>query len=297
MTKIIATHDGKFHADDVCAVSALALLIDGPIEVIRTRDPELIAKADFVVDVGGVFDEGKNRFDHHQEVGAGERENGIPYAAFGLVWKTYGEKLCGSKEVAKMIEKGIVQPVDAIDNGVDLVVSKFDDIKPFDLGCIVNAFRPTWKEGEENIDIAFAELVRFMKTLLAREIMRMRAKVEVETAVIKAYENTKDKRVIILDMPFSREDVVDVLYKYPEPLYFLRPVTTGDEWPVVCVRDNPQSFVNRKDLPREWAGKKGEEFAKICGVPDAIFCHRTLFMAVAGSKEGAIALTKRALEL
>ena len=297
MTKTIATHDGKFHADDVCAVAALALLIDGPIEVIRTRDNDKINNADFVVDVGREYNTKKRRFDHHQEEGAGVRENGIPYASFGLVWKAYGEKLCGSKAVAEMIEKEIVQSVDAVDNGVDLVISKFNDIKPFDLGGIVNAFRPTWKEGGENTDIAFAELVRFVKTLLAREIMRMRAKEEVKISVAKAYENSVDKRVIILDTPYSREDVVDALYKYPEPLYFLRPVTSGDEWPVVCVRDNPQSFVNRKDLPKNWAGKTGEEFAKISGVPDAIFCHRSLFMAVAGSKDGAVALAKRALDL
>ena len=34
----IATHDGKFHADDVFAVSALLLTVGDDAEVIRTRD-------------------------------------------------------------------------------------------------------------------------------------------------------------------------------------------------------------------------------------------------------------------
>ena len=38
-----------------------------------------------------------------------------------------------------------------------------------------------------------------------------------------------------------------------------------------------------------------EEFEKITGVEGAVFCHRTLFMAVAKSKEGAIKLAKLAL--
>lgn len=32
----------------------------------RTRDPAILDTCDIVVDVGGVYDEGKQRFDHHQ---------------------------------------------------------------------------------------------------------------------------------------------------------------------------------------------------------------------------------------
>ena len=64
----------------------------------RTRDEERITKADYVFDVGGIYDPSINRFDHHQPGGAGKRENDIPYAAFGLVWKTYGPILCENNE-------------------------------------------------------------------------------------------------------------------------------------------------------------------------------------------------------
>jgi len=37
----------------------------GP-EVKRTRDPAILDTCDVVVDVGGVYDESKQRFDHHQ---------------------------------------------------------------------------------------------------------------------------------------------------------------------------------------------------------------------------------------
>lgn len=33
---------------------------------IRTRDPAVLDTCDVVVDVGGVYDPAKNRFDHHQ---------------------------------------------------------------------------------------------------------------------------------------------------------------------------------------------------------------------------------------
>jgi uncharacterized UPF0160 family protein len=293
MTKIIATHHGKFHADDVCAVSALALLIDGPIEVIRTRDTELLAKADFVVDVGGVFDEKKNCFDHHQEEGAGERENGIPYAAFGLVWKTYGEKLCGSLEVAKIIDKDMVSYIDATDNGFGVFFTKFENINVYGFDSLVNAFVSTWKEEDRDLDVAFAELVRFTKALLAREIMRVRAKVEAKDFVEKAYENAEDKRIIVLDGQYP---ACDFLSRHPEPLYFIRPRIIDNKWSLETVRDDSRSFVNRKDLPKAWSAKKDAEFAEISGVPDAVFCHKNLFLAVANSKDGAIALAKKAIE-
>src|ERR1035437_8037366 len=93
--KILVTHNGIFHADDIFATATLSLLLDGHIKVTRTRDENLIKSADYVYDVGGIYDPALNRFDHHQVGGAGKRDNGIPYAAFGLVWMQYGETVCG----------------------------------------------------------------------------------------------------------------------------------------------------------------------------------------------------------
>lgn len=293
MSKIIVTHDGKFHADDVCAVAVLSLALDEPIEIVRTRDPELIAKADFVVDIGGKYEPENNLFDHHQEGGAGIRENGIPYAAFGLVWKTYGEKLCGSKAVADLIDQDMISPLDATDNGVDIDTPKFPDISAYGIDSAINAFVSTWKEVDRNMDTVFSELVGFIKALIAREIMRERAKEEAEIFVEKAYQEATDKKIIVLDGPYP---VRNVLMNYPEPLFFIRPRPNDGKWSIETVRSDPRSFVNRKDLPKAWSGKRDSELAQVSGVPDAVFCHRNLFLAVANSKEGAIALAKKALE-
>ena len=53
--------------------------------------------------------------------------------------------------------------------------------------------------------------------------------------------------------------------------------------------------MNRRDLPEGWAGLRDKELARVTGVSDAVFAHRNRFMAVAKSKEGAIALAKLAL--
>jgi uncharacterized UPF0160 family protein len=65
---------------------------------------------------------------------------------------------------------------------------------------------------------------------------------------------------------------------------------------VRAVRDDPKTFINRKNFPKLWAGLRDEELQNVTGVKDAVFCHRGLFLAVANSKEGAIKLAQIAVE-
>lgn len=75
------THGGRFHADDVFS-AALLKLLNPSVQIIRVFDvPENFD--------GLVFDIGWGRFDHHQK-NAPVRPNGVPYAAFGLLWKEFG---------------------------------------------------------------------------------------------------------------------------------------------------------------------------------------------------------------
>ena len=288
--KKLVTHNATFHTDDIFATATLSILLDGNIEVIRTRDESIIANADYVYDVGGIYDPSKNRFDHHQKGGAGVRPNGVPYAAFGLVWKAYGEKVCGSATVAERIDEGLVQAIDAQDNGIDTYETK-GAVGPYLIQSMFNAFRPSWKE-EEEYDKPFLEIVEFAKKFLLRKIKRVRDDLEAESYVKKDYENAKDKRLIILDgsYPWS-----DILMEYPEPLYVV--VLRGNAWRVCCVRKEENSFENRKSLPEAWAGLRDLEMAKASGVPDATFCHNGRFLAVAKSKEGALALANKALSM
>lgn len=288
--KILVTHNGVFHADDIFSAAALSILLNGDIKVIRTRDPKIISEADFVFDVGGEYDPDRNRFDHHQPGGAGARtdKSKIPYAAFGLVWKTYGEKICGGKEIAEKIESHLVQAVDANDNGINLCELK-GEVVPYFLQDIIFMFRPSFKE-EPDYDTPFLELVAFAKKILQREIIKTRDAFSAESVVKEAYNNATDKRIITLDGCYPWEET---LGKYPEPLYVVYPKT--DIWRVKCVPKEMYSFENRKPLPEVWAGKRDQELTQITGVPDATFCHNGRFMCVSKSKDGALALAQKAL--
>ncbi len=293
--KKIVTHSGNFHTDEVFACAVLSILHDGAVEIVRSRDGAVWATGDYVVDVGGVYDAEKGRFDHHQEGGAGVRENGIPYSSLGLVWKEFGEKLSCGKVEASRIDKKMVQPIDAADCGIDSFTLTDRNISPYLTHHIVASFRPTWKEDEQGTrtyDQGFKQALDIAVEVIKREIIIARDYEEGARHAAIAYEKAEDKRIIIVNGSYPWEEV---LSKHPEPLFVARPDKSDGQWKVSAVRSNNESFLSRKDFPKAWAGKTGAEFAQISGVPDALFCHNKLFIVVAGSKDGALKLAQIAL--
>jgi len=285
--KILVTHNGTFHADDLFAAASLSILNKGNIKIIRTRDPKIISTGDYVFDVGGQHD-GVHFFDHHQKGGGGVRENGIPYSSFGLIWKKYGEQICGNKEVADKIDKKLVQAIDANDNGINLFTTT-GEVSPYQIQDIFYNFRPSWKE-KQDYDASFMNLLPFVVEILKREILISKNNLEAEEIVRQAYEKADDKRVIIFDDNYPWFETIN---KYPEPLYVI--TRRGENWRAEAVRKEKNNFENRKSFPATWAGKRDAEIAELTGVPDAIFCHNGCFLVVAKSKEGIIALVQMAL--
>ncbi len=291
---VIATHDGMFHSDDVFAVAILLLALDSaPVitHIVRTRDEDVIRKADFVADVGGVYDAEKNRFDHHQVGGAGKRGNGVPFAAFGLVWKKFGKEVSGNEEIAGSIDVSLVSAIDSHDSGVDIFTKIFPEISPYLVQDVIQNYRPTWQEPLESVDEKFLEAVAFAKKTLERQIITARATIAAKDLVEKAYLNAPDKRIVSLDGFYPSEKTLSA---FSEPLFSVSPRPDG-LWNVRAIRSDSSTFKNRKDLPENWAGKRDAELAEITGVSDAVFCHNGRFMAVAKSKEGAIKLAELAL--
>jgi uncharacterized UPF0160 family protein len=299
MTKktCIVTHDSGFHADDVFGVAALTVLLgEENIEVRRSRDPEVIAQGEYVLDVGMVYDPATNHFDHHQEGGAGQRENGIPYASFGLIWKHFGERIAGSKEVADAIDRCLVQPIDAHDNGVDFFTLAFEGVSPYTIGQFLGALGPAWGESATH-DAAFREAVLVARRVIDREIVHAQKDQEAIRMIDAAYA-AADKKIVIIDSTpaVPRTLIQKRLSKYPESLYAIRNHEESGTWQVVTVLEDPDSFKSRRPLPLAWAGKRDHELASLTGVSDAYFCHNARFMCLARSKEGALKLAQLALE-
>ncbi len=254
----IVTHNGNFHADDVFAVAVLKL-IHPEAEVVRTRDPEIIQSADIVVDVGGVYDPEKGRFDHHQEGGGGVRLNGIPYASFGLVWKEYGEKLSGSKEAAHLLEEKLVMPIDGPDNGVSISNSLFDRVSEYDISDFLQSYQDYSNNDESYFYQTFIMVVEIAARLLEREIVKANNKIEAITKVNEALERSEDGHIVVLEetLPWK-----SVLIPVPEVLFVVGPRPDG-RWGVMAVPRSFDGFELKKSLPEAWGSKTDQELADI----------------------------------
>lgn len=295
--KICVTHDGSFHADDLFATATLSILNNGNIKIIRTRNPDIIKKGDYVYDVGGEDIIEKDLFDHHQKGGAGSRPNGVPYASFGLVWKKYGEKICGSLEVANMIDEKIVQPIDAIDNGIDFTKPLYGGSVPCGPDTIFMNNIPTWKEVDKDINEIFEKQSKKVVEFLLREIEVTKTDIEAINIMMDAYNKAVDKRIIILENDFPRYLYQNTFSKVPEPLYLVFPSGHSTMWKVEAISKSPDSMENRKPFPETWRGylEGDQRLKEITGISDIVFCHKSGFLSVALSKESAIKLAEKAL--
>lgn len=288
MTDItIATHNGNFHADDVFSIAALKNIFS-TFNLVRTRDLEVIGKADVVIDVGGIYDPETGRFDHHQRGGAGERENGIPYSSFGLVWKKYGLEICGgNQDVANSVDSSLVSTIDAIDCGHVEGVSK-----GISLSQTISMFNPTWEE-ESHYDVCFDEAVAFASRVLTRFIASASGGINAKSIVAKAIEQAEDPRVIVLEQYTPWKRTVHALSE--DALFMVYPSDSG-QWRIQTVPVEPGSFENRKSLPKAWAGLSDKALQDVTQLDDAMFCHNGLFIGGAASFESTMKMAAMALE-
>ena len=98
--KIIGTHSGTFHSDEV--LSTLLLKYYPGFEksiIFRTRNIDILKKCDIVVDVGNIIDPKTFRFDHHMKDFSeifdekDDEINKIKLSSAGLVWKYLGKEI------------------------------------------------------------------------------------------------------------------------------------------------------------------------------------------------------------
>ena len=288
----IVTHSGHFHTDEIFAVATLLLVLgESGTTIVRSREQDIINRADYAVDVGGVYDPLKKRFDHHQEGGAGMRINSIPYASFGLLWKEYGQSLTASQEVTEKIDQILVQPIDAIDNGIDFIETKVPNLYPYEIGSFFESLYPSWKETNVNVDDIFMQAVSYSKIILRREILKSKDFFEARDIVLDFYNKAGDKRIIVFDKYYPSDEF---LKEFPEPVFTVFPRSDG-KWGINTIREDSGSFKNRKSLPESWAGKRDEEFEKLTGVEGAVFCHLGRFIAIANTKEAILKLAETAV--
>ena len=291
----MAVHNGVFHADEVFGV-ALMETIEPDLQVIRTRDEAVIAECDIVADVGG------GKYDHHQADKV-LREDGIPYCAFGLLWRDYGKQftkiICPSlnevesEEVAYKVSMDFITQIDASDNGVTLNTYESPVTT---LSQIISSYMPLQSENKD-VDRAFFEAVAFAKRLLQR-VVRQYGEYYDNLRYMKEALNTQDVKnthILILEGAVKWKDILLELDKGEDVLFVVFEDLTGS-WRVQTVPKEENSFDARKDLPKPWASLRSEELSALTGVEGCIFCHPNLFIAGNETKEGVLAMAHLAVQ-
>lgn len=300
ITRLI-THDGMFHADEVLATVVLRTIFD-QAELIRTRDPQILGTAgeeSVLYDVGGAYDPDRNRFDHHQP-GAPTRRDGSPYSAFGLVWDRYGAEyleLIGVDAdlipgVQEGVDRSIVIGIDLLDNGA-LDPSSLGPAAGLTLPSLLMDLNPPYDAPDGAERAWFDVALRLAGDVLISRAKGLESALRARREVLDAIERSGASPVLELPRgaPFRaaiEEAGADHI------LLVVHPRKT--DWVVSTVSVEEGSYTRRLDLPEGWAGLEGAALAARSGVPDAVFCHRSRFMAVAGTREGALRMAELALE-
>ena len=150
------THGGIFHSDDVFSAALLKILFGDDFKIVRTLKVDEYTNREDVI----VFDIGLGKFDHHQP-DSEVREDGTPYAAFGLLWREFGEMLVSD---VNAIDELICRPVDIQDNGGDRNL----------MSQMISTFVPAW-DSSETMDDAFERAVDVAKLLLKQAIEKQQA--------------------------------------------------------------------------------------------------------------------------
>lgn len=308
MKKIdILTHSGIFHADDIFATATVKLYFKNKdkkikLNIKRSVKKEDIDKADIVYDVGMTYNPKKLRFDHHQNDEKLVRENGIPYAAFGLVFKHFGPELISLisknknkifiKDCYEIVEKRLIQHVDGMDNGKLTYKQNFQGV---DIATIDNYFqmcKSTIKSGSpRDIDKKFFELVKFAEVFLENIILYAIDAGKDKELATKAYKKAKDKMVIICDKFYNYN-----FNKFSEPLLVIYPDLRGN-WSAKVVEKGDELYDARFYFPEVWRGLVDEELEKVTDIEGSMFCHKTGFLAVNKTKEGILEMIYRAFKI
>ena len=288
----VITHGGVFHADEVLGTVILSKLI-GDLKVCRTPRviPEEVSEYAIIYDIGG------GKYDHHQKGGNGSRENGVPYSSVGLLWRDFGPELVKNtpnpKLVWKIIDRDLIEGVDAIDNGK---MPKADyPAQSMSFSQIISGFNPNWNS-DEPADTAFLKAVNFATTVFDNLFAKAVSQAKAQGIVENAISESKGSILVLKQfVPWQEFVLTSENPKAESILFVVYPSLRGGfNWQ--CVPDGLGSFGQRKSVPEEWRGLSSKELSKITGVSDATFCHPAGFIGAADSLAGVMAMVKKAIE-
>ncbi|KAM5179439.1 MYG1 exonuclease [Mantella aurantiaca] len=323
MAPKLGTHNGTFHCDEALACYLLRTLEPyRDAEIIRTRDPLLLAQCDVVVDVGGEYDPSRNRYDHHQRSFCETMNSLYPdkpwvtkLSSAGLVYAHFGTQilatLLDTEEDDPIIPvlydkmyENFVEEIDAIDNGI----SQFDGEQRYNVTTTLSSrvahLNPRWNEPDQDTEVGFRKAMELAGTEFVSRLdfyhrSWLPARALVEQAIRERLQVENSGEVVILAQggcPWKEHlfQVEKELSLEKQIKYVIYPDQSG-KWRVQCVPTGPNTFQNRLSLPEDWRGLRADDLSSVSGIPGCIFVHATGFIGGNETQGGALEMARKAL--
>lgn len=290
--KTVITHNGLFHADETFGTAFLSLLLGSEVRVVRTRNPAQIEQAYVALDVGGVYDNAKLRYDHHQRDFLDVHEGtSIKLAACGLIWRHFGTCLITKlhpeldieqvKSLWQSVDETICRPVDLQDNGQGIFKIEGAEAQALTVSMMVAAFN------QQDIyspaqDEAFMRIVKILKEYILNFLRAGANKLQLLKEAEEAVEQQKGNRVLVLDkfLPY-REAVLKANSEGAQFDLVTYPAKGQWNLQTIPVDDTPENFYSQRvSLPQRLWGLTGPDASKeSLGGSALVFCHKTGFLA------------------
>jgi uncharacterized UPF0160 family protein len=270
------THNGTFHADEVtaCALLVVAGRIDRN-RVVRSRDPQKLARCEYVADVGGVYEPLSRLFDHHQADYQGEM------ASAGMILDYLVVEGVFSAKLAAHLRAAFIWGVDAVDTG------RFHPVPGVcTFSQVIANFNPIAYEADaDKQDAAFQEALSFTIGHLQRLIGRFEESQAALQAVQAAMEPAGPALIFERAVPW--QDAFFELGGEHHPARFVI-MPAGPHWKLRAIPPTAADRMGvREPLPQSWAGLLNDELERVSGISGAVFCHKGRFISVWATRQAA----------
>ena len=317
---IIGTHSDRFHLDEVLAVKMFEYYLENKnIEIIRTRNPQDFDNCDILVDVGRIYDPVNFRFDHHQKSCDEKFDEycDVPLSSAGMVYKhigryiiekfihiIFGDKVDKISDFDGFVEYNyatfyhkFIKPIDANDNGYSNIRNEYNDKNIFKFHDSLNLPTQVSMFNSYDVNNYDEQMINFKKAgehvwtifeLYLKNTLIKSFDYNLEAPKVEEYFNER-KYSNILVMETSCNSWRQHLSKLDENNEILFTVYPRNEESWGFSTMQRIKFVNDVDLISE---KEAEEYFN-----DIVFIHSKLFCGAAKTKQTAIDICNKSLEI
>ncbi|OBT65332.1 hypothetical protein VE03_04622 [Pseudogymnoascus sp. 23342-1-I1] len=223
------------------------------------------------------------------------------------------------------IYEDFIEALDAHDNGISAydtkalqaagIQKRFSD-GGFNLGAMVGRMNPDWNQARPSDSEAWQKIednkFEFASEKIGEEFTLVleyltKAWLPAQRIVHEAFANRLqfDPKGRILVFEGQSVPWKDHLYRLEaeqggdeKVIYVLYPEGSakGSKWRIQAVSVTTDSFESRKPLPEAWRGFRDDVLDGITGIQGGVFVHAAGFIGGNTTKEGALAMARKALE-